>query len=653
MFDTALTRLLDSPADLFAEMERRLLIEAGPAATGLALARECAERDARIAAHTLRGAEEIGYQAILDRLPAPWSGFRHAIRRIEFACEAETLVAVPDILAFTRALSKRGIRFCFVSDMYLPASVIAERLASGGYSGWAGLFVSSETGAGKHSGRQWAVLADAFPGARILHVGDDQHADIELPRTLGIDTIGYTRARSARRTALPFSPAALPFSRAQRAAVLRSRADPDAVRPETAFWSDLGRVWGGIVLSGFVRWLEAEVARHRIERLCFCARDGWLIRQCWRASGAAARTGLDGDYLEVARRPLNLACGWAASSADALDQNLLGFLASSDGGVTVRNALRRAGLEGDAAILAGMAAAFGGLDTRLVWPDGTGLFERLLLQHSAAVQAALAPEHAATIGFLRQQGLFDDARIGLVDLGWHANLQRSLRMLADSERAPVRLHGFYYGLWPPAKGNRLAAGPADSAFASDFEPAEENPGLTDAVEMLEELHTAPHGTVLGYRQDGQGTWRALLADDAAERAQFERAARPFQSACVETVTELFGTGRCGSLRLHEITPEVVRATLAAVSLSPQGEELARLGGLGHHATFDHARFETLVPDGLPVGAEGRDAVLRRCGWRMGTALRWMERAGDTVPEVRDWVRHVMKHYGERVLGRLG
>ncbi len=664
VFDTALTRLVDSPADLFAEIERRLCAAIGDAATGFALAREDAERDARIAARDLRGADEIGYAAILDRLPARLPSLachRDAVGAAEFAAETDTLRAVPDILALTRRLQAAGIAYGFVSDMYLPAAFIAERLAGCGFSGWSALWVSSQTGATKASGRQWAVVSADHPEARILHVGDDRHADIDLPRQHGIETMPYTRVRSARRFGLPFTPAVLPFSLAERARALRARADPAATEDAPAFWTGLGRVMGGILLTGFVRWLEAQVVRHRITALYFSARDGWLTRQAWQASGAPARTGVSDHYLHVARRPLNLARGWLAGTPDRLDQALLGFLAGSDGGVTVQAALDRAGLSGIEPLRAALTQAFGSLEARLVWPDGTGRFEQILQSHAGLVHAALAGEHAALIGYLRQEGMLEgDGAIGLVDLGWHASMQRSLRTLIDAERAaarpapgPVRLHGFYYGLWPPALGNRYAAGPADAAFASDFRSSESQSEMHDAVEILEELHTAPHGTVLTYLQQ-DGRWNPVLADSPAELAQHARATRHFQAGALETLTELFATGRCGPLRLDAISPEVVRATLGAVSLSPQPDELAQLGGLGHCGTFDHARFEPLVPDGLPDGAEARTRALMRAGWRTGTVLRWVERA---APEERDalraWVRHMMPHYGERVMRRFG
>ena len=655
VFDTALTRLVDSPADLFAEVERVLDARIGDAASDFAQAREEAERRARLAAHRLNGAEEIGLDAILDALPGllPAIGpHRALVRSAELEVEARLLVPVPDILALTRRLAAVGRRFVFVSDMYLPPAFIAERLRAAGYARWEALYVSVETGATKASGRQWAVVRDRHPDcSRILHVGDDRQADGEIPRRHGIGTLCYDRARSARRVGAMLRPALLPFSFAQRDAVLRARAVPDGpVDPNgPAFWTGLGRVLGGIVLAGFVRWLEAQLRRHRIERVYFCARDGWLIRRAWHASGAPARTGIPDHYLAVSRRPLNLARGFLASTPDRLDGALLGFLAGSDGTTTVATALARAGLAGEAALVAEMQGRFASLDTTLVWPDGTGAFEQGLARHPAAVHAALRPEHAALAGYLRQEG-FGAGRIGLVDLGWHGNMQRALRTVVEADAGPIRLHGFYYGLWPHALGNRHAAGPMDAAFASDFQPVEDNAALHDAVAILEELHAAPHGTVLGYREEG-GRWVPVFADHPAERAQHERTARLFQSGALDTVASLFATGQAGTLRLDDITPDAVRAALGAVCLSPEPAERAALGGLGHCATFDHATAEPLVPDRpAPEDLEARRVALRDCGWQVGVAHRWLARASpEHRPALAAWLRERLSALGPRAL----
>ncbi len=144
------------------------------------------------------------------------------------------------------------------------------------------------------------------------------------------------------------------------------------------------------------------------------------------------------------------------------------------------------------------------------------------------------------------------------------------------------------------------------------QPVEDSGALRNAVPILEELHAAPHGTVLGYREAAE-RWAPVFADNPVERAQHERTAHPFGQGALETVSALFGNGRAGVLRLDDITPDAVRAAIAAVFLSPDPGERAALGGLGHCATFDHATLEPIVPDQTaPEDDEALRVALRDC-----------------------------------------
>ena len=657
IFDTALTRTLDSPADAFAELERRLAPTLGAAGDGLALAREQAEHDARTRRHAETGAEEVDLDDILDSLlearPA-LARHRALLRETELAVERDLLVGVPDILDATRTLAARGQRFVFVSDMYLPAPFLAEQLGRAGYAGWQALFVSSETGATKSSGRQWTVILDALaPLApsderlRLLHVGDDGHSDGTQAQAHGIETLLYTRARSARRLGTRLGPEILPFSRWQRAVVLGGRRDPAPTPPADAAapWRDLGRTLGGLVVGGFVAWLAGRVRRHQVTMLAFGARDGWLVRQAWQRSGLGARLGVADQYLCVSRRTLNLARAYPESSDRHLPDWLPPFLSGTDGHVTIRTALARLSLGPDSETGRTLARAFGSLEALLVWPDGSHLFESVLRRHAAEIRGVLATCHASLTGYLLQEAFDQPGRLGFVDLGWHGNMQRSLQRLGL--RPPGTLCGFYYGLWHAALGNRHGAGLMEAAFVSDYRPPGEQPGLLDAVGLLEELHTAPHGTVSGYRQAG-GRWEPVFTDHPDEQRQYAAMIRPFQEGALETVDALFGGG--GSLELAELTPDAVIAAIDAVCLSPTPSEHALLGRLGHCASFDHVAFEPLAPPDCPADTEALIARHRACGWRTGTMLGWQQAvSGERRAELGRLAHGLLAHHGPRNL----
>lgn len=654
IFDTAVTRLVDSPVDAFAEVERRLVAEFGDAAKGFAEAREHAERDARIKHHATRGAEEIDFQAIYAALPARIPSLaKHTDRaaQVELEVERSLLVAVPDILELTRRLRSTGKPFVFVSDMYLSGSFLEEILRAVGYEGWTALYVSSETLATKASGRQWSVIAQHHPRLdRILHIGDDAWSDGVNPTRYKVRTLVYERARSERRVGARLSPSLLPFSFAQRNAVLRSRATPATEIDAPEHWRNMGRVLGGIVLAGFIRWLAGRVRQHSIDKLYFCARDGWLVQRAWKAAGMDRTTGIEDHYLCISRRPLNLARGYIESTPTYLPRTLIDFLCSSNGRTTVRAALERANLSGIASIENELVERYGSLDVVYAWTHGTKPLEEVLLKHSATVRERIKDAHAALISYLRQENLGSGGRAAIVDMGWHATMQRSLKKLMEAESISTSLIGFYYGLWPAALGNRYKAGLMESAFATDFMPVEQQPEVHSAVEILEELHTAPHGTVVSYEQR-DGKWQPVFADSPLEFMQYETMTRHFQDGALETVAELFATGRCGPLILDEITPDVVRAALGSICMSPTPHEVRLIGQLGHCATFDHSILDRLIPGECPEDDHAMRTTFWPSGWRVGTLRSWYDAAQTPQQRarLRQFANEAFHYFSERAL----
>lgn len=62
-----------------------------------------------------------------------------------------------------------------------------------------------------------------------------------------------------------------------------------------------------------------------------------------------------------------------------------------------------------------------------------------------------ADDHA--IAYFRQEGLFDEVPYALVDSGWIGSLQLGLqRLLSYAAEKPVRLQGYYFGLYERPKG---------------------------------------------------------------------------------------------------------------------------------------------------------------------------------------------------------
>lgn len=642
VFDTAITRLVDSPVDVFARVEQVLRERHGEAAIGFALAREEAER----LAHRRRPAarDDVTLEEIYDFLPRtlPTAVHWHTeAMAAELAAEAETCRGVPDILKAWRLARVAGRRVIFVSDMYLPADRIADLLQGAGYSDWDDLFVSSETGRSKASGRQWEVVARRCgPLPRILHVGDDHANDVTLPAARGLQVLPFTRTRSERRLVGPLSPAHLPQSRAARHASLKRRASAEAEARMEDFWSGLGSGLGALLVGSFVAWLAERARAMGIEHLYFCARDGWLLHQAWENSGLADRTGIRASYLYVSRRTLGLAGGHAQSTGHCLSRPLTDVLTTLFTPETLEALLARAGVAADGPLAREAADRFGGPLQWLATRDDMHVLRTLFERHAPEVLAALTPLRAATTGYLKQEGLFGVRRCGLVDLGWGGTFQAAIQVLSRAERTPIELAGFYYGLHPGACGRRPVAGWMEGFLANDFEAQSEHRELWDATQILEELHSGPHGAVLGYQRQGC-RWYPQFSLSWLDLAQHARQVRHFQTGTLRAVRALFEQGYDGALRRSDLSAEAARAALMQVFLSPSLEERCAIGSLCHADNFHHAGAIEMLPEISPQAPDEMERLLALRSWKTGLLLHWRDTAGG-LP--RQHVRNAACHH---------
>ncbi len=611
VFDTAISRIVESPTDVFGMVEQALRAKHGDAVAGFAAAREAAETSA----HALLPAGRI--EVTLDEIYAALVSNHPAFAAMPLASEFEQqierrcIVAIPDILEAYRRTRLMGKRVLFISDMYLPQAVIAAILRAEGYEEWDDLLVSSATGRTKYSGSQWDVVRERRGTlARLLHVGDDPHSDDAMPARAGVARLPYRRVRSEPRIGAPPSPAGRAFSVARRLGILTAPkpAGPDAGR-SMRFLSQLGSTFGVLVAGAFALWLAQRAKALGLRHLYFCARDGWLMHRAWNTLGLSENTGIGASYLFVSRRPLVLSGAYVRSRGGTLDAQSLEALTTIYGAVPLHAALERANIALDGPAALDAIARFGSLDTMVPASEAKALGE-LFTRHAPEVIAGLQRAHDGTIGYLAQEGVIAADTAAIIDMGWHGSMQKALEDLLKPQGREGRFPAFYYGLWTTEQGvARVAPRHTEAFYSRDAAAREEQPGLSGVVELLEELHGAPHGTVTGYRRDGD-RWVAELHESPVERAQHEDGIRHFQDAAVRGLAEIVRTGRAGTIAAADLTRETALAAIEAIGLSPTVEDMRHLGQLKHSPNFDHSTFCTIIPDDPePFSAEALRAVI--------------------------------------------
>ncbi|MBC7365573.1 MAG: hypothetical protein H7343_01980, partial [Undibacterium sp.] len=202
VFDTALIRTFACPTDLFAELGSTLVARR--------LATLAPERfahlrvQAEIQARRQRPEDEPRlseiYAVLAQRLD--WSDEqRIAAELLEISLECSAMVAVPHVRAWIDAARSARLPVAFVSDMYLPASVVRSMLTDQGLARPEDVvLVSCEFRETKARGDLFDRLLEELdlPPDQVLHIGDHPHSDGTVPRAKGFRTL------AVRDTALGF-----------------------------------------------------------------------------------------------------------------------------------------------------------------------------------------------------------------------------------------------------------------------------------------------------------------------------------------------------------------------------------------------------------------------------------------------------------------
>lgn len=590
VFDTALVRACERPVEAFWLVAQAANL---PDPAEFARRRIDAEARARRLAWEQRQATEVTLEEIYAQLE-PDFGTSAPLMVLERAVEARLCRRHPLVGAAHDYARSLGKAVGFISDIYLERELVAALLEKCGYGGWDFLWVSSEAGVTKSTGElfQRALAARVEPPPDWLHLGDNLDSDQHQARRAGLNSwlvpkcvdllAGSPLDRRLRRAGV--APLDLPKSAPAAGApgspwpsLCRGLAAVQQARPDRDFWWDLGYTQVGLLLLGFALWVGRTADQMGLPKLYFLARDGHImhiIHQSLRRRGLVC---CDSRYLYASRRALNL------PALLAIDENACDFLVSGTSRLQVREFLARIGLDPATLLPQIQVAGFRGPDQRVETGTDYGQLRALFRSLDQVLLAQAAAERDLLKEYLRREQLLDQPHIGLVDIGWHGSLQDSLGDLTQLFGCASPLTGFYLGTFPPAR-RRVAAGADHRAYLCEGgEPSARFQIIHRSVEVFEWLFCAPHGSVLGFRQQADGAIEPLLESGDLEQARHASAERMQAGALrfIEDALDCFTP----AAPPPPIGPDLAVSLLAELLIRPSAEEAQRLGDLPHAEGF--------------------------------------------------------------------
>lgn len=264
------------------------------------------------------------------------------------------------------------------------------------------------------------------------------------------------------------------------------------------------------ILTHYVWWILQEAKTRGINQIYFLARDGLILKEIAETLCKMFSLRIKCCYLYVSRAALRMPTYHFIGEGEAY-KLLLGYSYR----VTPVSMLKRALLPESVIdrILDEIdypRAKRNILLTRIETEELAEKVKRNSTYHNA-VWTASEQAYSVTIDYFRQEGVFDEKTVAIVDSGWNGSMQRSLRQLLDRAGCTNRIVGFYFGLF-----NEPEHGSSSEYLTWYFSP---NKGFGNKVKfsnnLFECMCAAPHGTTLGYAYEN-GQVRPVLGKSPSE-----------------------------------------------------------------------------------------------------------------------------------------
>ena len=207
---------------------------------------------------------------------------------IEFQIDSKMVVPRDDMTTIISCAKKNGKKVILTSDTYYSKVQMEELLAKCGLDIFDELFISCEYGTFKTQ-KLFSHVIEANREKKILHIGNDEFADIEKAKEYGIDTFhiyGNNSIMDALGGMGVESIAETYSDRAKLGLFLSKKfSSPfqfeNGAKIEINNCFDIGYYICGPMIVDFMQWLIAKKQELHLDGILLCARDGYLLEKIY------------------------------------------------------------------------------------------------------------------------------------------------------------------------------------------------------------------------------------------------------------------------------------------------------------------------------------------------------------------------------------
>jgi HAD superfamily hydrolase (TIGR01549 family) len=311
LFDTLIMRKTILPSDVFDIMENNM---------STILGKEIQFKVPRIAAEKYCYSLDSNYDIhnIYRRLEKTLDLSAEDAKKLKNAeIETEISISLPriKIAELYRYAVSQGKKVCITTDTYLDHNSITAIISSCGIPNPQNLFISCEMKRSKLSGTMWEYIKEHYKTNNMLHIGDNEIGDFEMPQRHGVSPFlvknGYDLMTLSLGSLLERAE-----NRDDRLALgliaARFFNDPFTIcstkgRLSVNTMFDIGYLCFGPLIYSFIRWLIEKVQAIDSGRVLFFARDGYLLKELYDMTARdLGITVPEGIYFYTSRRSSSL-----------------------------------------------------------------------------------------------------------------------------------------------------------------------------------------------------------------------------------------------------------------------------------------------------------------------------------------------------------
>lgn len=491
IFDTLLSRNVSAPADVFTithelfnqESDFTLQDDFRPL-------RINAERRARLNKTSADVTLDDIYDHLKELRPDYPESILETLKKFELKAETSSLVRGRAASLYDYARS-RGKKVAIVSDMYLPKRAIEQFLHKNNISGWDFLLVSCDDHLSKASGTAFVALHEQFPGASVLHIGDNYHDDIVMAQQNGIDaqhiqsTVEVLRNSDTlnryfsvweRRVATPETVNINEVGQSVIDGLVAKYVAEGANGNERIGFAVLGPL-----LLGFSQWLHESLQADGCDKVLFLARDGNIMHKAYNL--IYGKDAVANEYIFGSRRAL------VFPSLRVLSGEDIRTFAQLDRGANLSATLDTFNLsKSDPAVKAAAKKAGVKLSENNIDSSNAPRVEAMLLSLKEKILVTISDERKVVLRYLQSVG-YDKAtsKVAVCDIGWNGSVRTVIEGYVGRE-----VPGYYLGLRNVEKTQHVGdkiKGYFDAR--KDFDWKEFAPVVAGGVEVIELLFSNP------------------------------------------------------------------------------------------------------------------------------------------------------------------